>query len=577
MIKMEVEVDLVEHLSDLLASGDTKSVKALLDGESFDLVLEEKASDVIPIASFYLNKDTLREKPSTVKDSVKVLLKCAEKGNPKECLMEFLAQIESLDEIKFRMLLKPIQLTLLRIPDRKAPLMLSVFNAIYFFVNSLEAPTYHHLDKDSKLLLDCDDKYIKIRDIYQLIVSFYTTFVVKICNESVLDKRVKNLKLALIQALLQLLGCPIVYLDLEQHEKGSSPMREIAEQIVTLLLRIQVDPIQLLALVQDKEILTVGEEKLIIKEFSSDRIMFSDLSLSVLFYLIFCENMSPSIPQIYEKLYIFDNSLTLALTLLRYKEPLVLRKGLLLVKETLDKVEYGSVPFAHLGSNSHKEIIEHLSNIVVYDEVEENRKLAAEIIKKHFLVFEPKARFYILYKSGCSKCHPNVVGFLTTMLTNSVQESFSNPAIKEYFSGKRLSDLLSVFCCLKKGAETDLIENQDQIISALNLIIFLTRRDRQNTTGVWTYVPTLSQNFLSPLREGVKLSRAHYELQLKTLSDSPQTKEEFSLRVGGRELDEMSVDKKKAVINSSLTVFDLVEHLLSRAEECLQDKPTFLL
>lgn len=574
---MAVEVDLVEHLSDLLASGDTKSVKALLDGESFDVVLEEKASDVIPIASFYLNKDTLQEKPLTLKYSVKVLLKCAEKGNPKECLMEFLAQIESLDEIKFQMLLKPVQLTLLRIPDRKAPLMLCVFNAIYFFVNSLEAPTYHHLDKDSKLLLDCDDKYIKIRDIYQLIVSFYTPFVDAICNERVSDKRVKYLRLALIQALLQLLGFPIVYLDIEHHEKGSSAMRVVTEKIVTLLLRIQVNPIQLLALVQDKEVLTVDEEKLIIKEFSTDKIMFSDLSLSVFFYLIFCENMSSSIPQIYDTIYIFDNSLKLALTLLRYKEPLVLRKGLLLVEETIDKVELGSVPYAYLESNSHKEVMEHLSNIVVYDEVEENRKLSAELIKKHFLVFEPKARFYILYKSACSERHPNVVGFLTTMLTNSVQETFSNPALKEYFTGKRLSDLLSVFCCLKKGAETDLIENQDQIISALNLIIFLTRRDRLNTTGVWTYVSTLSQNFLSPLREGVKLSRAHYELQLKTLSDSPQTEEEFAVSVGGRELDEMSVDKKKAVISSSLTVFDLVEHLLSRAEECVQDNPTFLL
>uniref|UniRef100_A0A1B6IT67 Glomulin n=1 Tax=Homalodisca liturata TaxID=320908 RepID=A0A1B6IT67_9HEMI len=571
---MAVEVDLVEYLSDLLASGDTRGVKTFINEDTFERVLKERANDVIPIASYYINQAAMQDNLAVFRYSEKVLQKCAEIGNPKECLMEYLAQVESLDVIKFKILLKPIQTTVLRIPNRKSPLMQCVFNMVYTFINSLPLPQFQNLDEKSKLLLDCDDNVQQIRDVYCLIVQFYEPFVNEISDNQNIDKRVK---MVLLQALLHLLGNPLIHVDLEYNERSSSKLSVLASKIVAFILKLKSDPLAFLALVENNELINVDEERVLIKEFSSNEIKFSDLSLSSFFYLVFCEKMCKSFPHVYDKLYVYQNGLKLAKTLLQYKETLVLHKGLLLTQAILETVEIGSVKFSYLNSRTHKEIIELLSNIAVYHEIEENRKLSAELIKKHFCTFDPKGQFYILLNVSKSVQHPNLVGLFTTLVTDSVRNTFTNKELKIYFTGKRLFDLLRIFCLLSKGAETDLVENKDQILSALNLIIFLTRRDRDNSTGVWSYVTDILKIFLDPLREAIDLSRAHYKLQLESLDDPLKTEDgaELSVTVGNQVLDQMSKEDKQTVLNSGLTVFDLMEHLLCRANECIEDRPQF--
>lgn len=564
------EVDWVEHLGDLLSSRDTLAVKSLLADDTFKLVLEERANDVIPIASFYLTQEAEENNPSVFRYAVKLVEKCAELGNPKECLMEFLAQMESLEEVKFHFLLKPLQTAMLRIPEKKAPLMLCAFNNVHSFINSLPLPDYQPTGGDSRLLLDCDENNQRIKDFYHRFVWFYTPFVEEVAGKPVSDLRTKNVKSAVLQALFHLLGKPLVFLDLEHHEKGLSEIRSISSSIVLLITKLQKDPIQLLVLVENKELISIEEEAKVIEEFSSNEFRFSNLSMAVFFYLIFCEGMYSSIPNVYSSQFILKNCLALAVTLLQYKDILVLRKGLLLIQTVLKNTTSGSVSFSQLDSSVDKLLIELLSTIAVYHEVEENRKLAAELIRLHFLAYEPKGKFYLLLNSSSIVAHPNITGFLTTMLTNTVQKIFNHSEFREYFTGKRLLDLLKQFCFLKKGAETDLMENKGQILSALNLVIFLTKRDQENLTGIWNYSSELQEHFLVPLREAVKLSRAHYELQLRTLEESPDAAygPEFDVSVGGQMLSQMSTEEKKSVLGSSLTVFDLMEHLLSRAEEC---------
>uniref|UniRef100_A0A1B6EPX1 Glomulin n=1 Tax=Cuerna arida TaxID=1464854 RepID=A0A1B6EPX1_9HEMI len=569
---MAVEVDLVDHLSDLLARSDTKGVKAFISEDTFERVLKERANDVIPIASYYISEAAMQDNPAVFRYSKKVLQKCAEIGNAKECLMEYLAQVESLDVIKFKIFLNPIQTTVLRIPNRKSPLMQCVFNMVYTFINSLPLPKFQNLDERSKLLLDCDDNVQRISDVYCLIVRFYEPFVNEISENPNKDKRVR---MVLLQALLQLLGNPIIHVDLEYNVRSSSKLSVLASKIVAFILKLQSDPLAFLALVENNELVSTDEERILIKEFSSNEIKFSHLSLSSFFYLIFCENMCESFPHVYNKFYVYQNCLELAKILLQYKETLVLHKGLLLIKAMVEMVETGSVKFSYLNSGTHKEIIELLSNIAVYHEIKENRKLSAELIKKHFYTFEPKGQFYILLNVSKSVQHPNLVGFFITLLTDSVRNTFTNKELEVYFTGKRLFDLLCIFCLLSKGAETDLIENKDQILSALNLVIFLTRRDRDNSTGVWNYVTDILKNFLDPLREAIDLSRAHYKLQLESLDDPLKTEDgaELSVRVGNQVLEQMSKEDKQTVINSGLTAFDLMEHLLCRANECIEDRP----
>lgn len=558
-------------MSELLSNQDILGVKNLLADDSLKHMLEERASLIIPIASFYLTQEAEENNPSVFRYSVKLVEKCGELGNPKECLLEFVAQMESLEEVKFQSLLKPLQTVMLRIPEKKAPLMLCGFNIIYSFINSLPLPEYQPTGGDSRLLLDCDVNNQKIKNFYHQFVWFYTPFVEEVAGIPVSDLRTKNLKLAVIQALFQLLGKPLAFLDLEFHEKCSSELRSITSSIVSLITKLHTDPLQLLEFVQDKGLISVEKEAKTIEEFFSNEFRFSNLAMAVFFYLIFSEGMCSSMPRVYNSHFILKNCLSLALTLLQYKDLLVLRKGLLLAQAVLNHTTPGSVPFTQLNSDIDKRLIELLSNIAVYHDVKENRKLAADLIKLHFLSYEPKGKFYLLLNSSTIVAHPNITGFLTTMLTNTVKETFNHSKFREYFTGKRLLDLLREFCFLKKGAETDLMENKDQILSALNFVIFLTIRDKENLTGIWSYSDQLQENFLVPLREAVTLSRAHYELQLRTLDESPEAEAgpDFDVSVGGMMLAQMSIEEKKTVLGSSLTVFDLIEHLLSRAEECI--------
>ncbi|XP_054286739.1 glomulin isoform X1 [Macrosteles quadrilineatus] len=572
---MEIQVDMMEHLGDLLSSGDVNSIKEMIAEDSFTSFLQEKSSDLIPVLCCYLNEETMLNDQRLFRYVKKIITMCAEIGNSKECFMEFLAQMETLDELKFQNLLQPVQTTILRIPERKAPLMHCVYSVVYSFINTLPVPTDYNLEKEAKAVLECDENVRRIRENYHLIFRFYEPFVAELegkCNDSI---RILNLRSALVQALLHLLGHPLAFSDMEQNEKGPTSLGLLACKIVQAVHKLQSDPVQLLFLVENKELISVEEEKLSMTDFSSNEFKHSDLSVAVFFYLFVCESDKVLIPYTYSRLFIFSNCFTLASILLQFKETLVLRKGLLLAKAAITMVEEGTLPFSHLAFGVHKEVIDHLSTIAVYHNLEENRKLAVELIRKHFSLFEPKAKFYILVRNDSSTKHPQLFGFFASILTSLVRESFSRAELKPYFFGKRLSDLLNIYCSLKNGAETDLLENKDQIIAALNLIIFLSRRDRSNITNVWSYVSVLQENFLKPLREAIDLSRAHFKEEMKTLDDPEKNKtsEELEVTVGNELLGKMSVQEKKEVINSGLTVFDLIEHVLSRANECVEDKP----
>lgn len=572
---MAVEMDIVERLGGLLDCGDIKSVKSIINEDGFGCVVEQRANDLIPTASYFFNQETSDNNPRVFKYAEKIVNMCAEKGNPKECLMEYLAQVESLNDLKFEILLKPIQTVMLRIPDRKAPLMQCVFNICHKYINSLTAPEYHHFDSKSKLLLDFDDNGIKIRHIYELLVGFYEPFVEEASVKSN-DKRVKANRLVVIQAIFHLLGYPLVFLDLEDNIKGTSRFRVLASKILKFIHNLNGDFLSYLTLVEDNYLVTVDDEKKLVKEFSSNEFKLSDLSLSSFFYLVFAENLLPSCFCVYDKLFIVKNCLCLSVTLLRYKERMVLRKGLLLTKATIEKVEPGSLKFSHLSSNAHKEVLTLLSTISIYHDVEEDRKIAVELMRQYFFMFESKAQFYILLNIGTISRHPNIIGFFITILTKTVQNVYTNENLHKYFTGKLLNDLLQIFCSLDKDVETDLIENKEHILSALNLIIFLTKRDRDNFTGVWDYIERVNEQFCLPLKEAIKLSRAHFKLELDKLSEGVVKEDmpEFSVTVGVEELSTMSLEEKKNVINSGLTVFDLIEHVLIRTIESFAAKPT---
>jgi hypothetical protein len=96
---------------------------------------------------------------------------------------------------------------------------------------------------------------------------------------------------------------------------------------------------------------------------------------------------------------------------------------------------------------------------------------------------------------------------------------------------------------------------------------------------MWDYVGILEKCLLEPLREGIKLSRAHYKLKLRDLETEKKNavvsnggltrKSDVTVIVGGQLLPSLPHENKVALIMSALNAFDLMESLLSRVNECV--------
>ena len=105
---------------------------------------------------------------------------------------------------------------------------------------------------------------------------------------------------------------------------------------------------------------------------------------------------------------------------------------------------------------------------------------------------------------------------------------------------------------------TDLIEISDELIAQINLAYFVLCRHPASLTQVdvnlWT----------QQIQEGLKLSKAHWELELKNvntpkLQNSSTNEPEFSLTVGEMELPEMGAENKKNTILSALNTLDVIQ------------------
>lgn len=113
----------------------------------------------------------------------------------------------------------------------------------------------------------------------------------------------------------------------------------------------------------------------------------------------------------------------------------------------------------------------------------------------------------------------------------------------------------------------------DQIIASLNLLRFLAIRDNENITEIWDHFKVLEKTYFNHLRKGLDLSRAHYELKIKEIKEESKGKKnntQISIMVGGQNLNEMPTNEKLKVLESSLTVFDMIESLLTRLLECIE-------
>ncbi|GFG29341.1 hypothetical protein Cfor_10207 [Coptotermes formosanus] len=591
--------EFISSLSSCLADGRRRDALSIIYNPKYDQCFKDKSWDIIPFVSNFLIQETVDNSPEVFECCETLLREVAKKANPQEALFEFLEQAESLEnDVKFLAMIKPLKTVLFELPNRRRQSLEWCLNVIHSHVTSLPVPRNYRLEGEERKLLDSDPDVRRITKIYNGIVPFYEPFVIAVSLRQPaylvlgqpVDYEIKLQRDMLVRFILQLLSQSLAFLDLEYHGKSRSAIWFVAEELLRFLAYLVGDLMIFLEHAERREAEGRVKRKNNCTTLNGDEDMLSSedripvVSYAVLYYLVLAERMQlKEVPCVYSPLYIFQRCLYLIVLLMKYSQELVIHKGLLLANAVLGMLSDGSVPCDVLESPTHKEFVEALSKVMIYCQVEDFRKSAVFVLRSYLFKFDVKGQYLLMSNLATTINHAGILGYLTMLLKDMIVSTLNSTVMPPYFRGKVLYDLISKYCSLEHGAETDLVENVDQIISALNLIRFLALRDRENRTGMWDYVEFLKKALLEPLREGIKLSRAHYKLKLKDLEEEKKVamndkglsnKSDVIITVGGQQLPNLPHENKVAVIMSALNAFDLMESLLIRVNECIDNGPS---
>lgn len=538
-----------------LRDGKTDYATRLFKQDKYLEEVKNNSWDLIPVITEHLTEAVRCTNPELFKCCKHLLTLISESSNSEEALLQFVSEIEEAKEnAKFIALLEPLYKVICRIPSKKINSLAWSFNAIQTYLVQCNLPDYENLEGKERLLVDNSEVVSNITRLYMEVIIFYSKFISAFQNDA--DKDVWYV---LRKFLIQLLGTPLCYLNMELVGNIKTDGRVIAEDIVEKVFKTMADPFVLTEMRHERE---------------HDELVKPDtLSTANLFYLIYYERVCLQIvPKIYSSSYIFESSLFLLCSMLKTNNNILSEKALKLAQSVFASAKGNNLSYMLLDCDDHSEFCITLSNVIVYNQSEPIRKMALQILNNYIKAFEIKGVYLIISNLINELTHSGLKGYLITFYKDVLGKEFQHNEedMSEYFKGSKLFSMLRKFCHLNEKEETNLMENSDQIVSSLNLLRYLALRDKNNTTQFWDFSKTLWDIYLEPLRKGIELSRAHYELEIENINKAQTT--EVSVTVHGKGVARMEKEEKLNVLNSTLTAFDVMHSLLSRVIELLESK-----
>lgn len=554
---------------------------------------------------------------------------------PKEALISLLEQAEMFvhyESNKFASLLAPLQHVMLNLPKKREhsfSWVLSILNSHIKSQHKFPAKFKTKLLRGREAIVLEEDS--KIKDtllLYKQFCNFYEPFVRQFWIErtAAFTSKDKDAILSIHRQqdilrdhLVQLLGDPLLQFDL--HWENSPPEtakgdpasdppvgksiiktdpRLISERLMGFLRIIDQYPNYYLewsqrklfmerAVIKNKPIYTGDDDES--DDADSDDCVVDFSSVVNYYYLIFVEGMNKDIiPSVLSPSYVFTSVVRLMHPILSDDKagPMSLLKCFALAQSLLnnidEKVRDIRLNSELLETTDITEFIESVAYHTVYSEEQAVRKEGLQVLRGTMWKFEPKGRHdFILFIFNRIE-HDGIKGYVISQLKDCIREAVDkkNVEMEEFFTGKILTKLLKLTCFLKNGVTTDLMENKEQIICALNLVVYIAIRDRgTNLTGFTELLGEIRSKLLEPLYKGLELSRAHYQLKLKELNDpkavEEQLKEHQSLSENmdvvlnddmiTPESIRISINEQKQAVNTALGVFDMMNGVLARVNE----------
>ena len=520
--------------------------------------LEDVSWDLASLFCEYLAKNDPNKDNDLIEFAYKAsMYLCELFGNPKELFLIYIESGEDYftNESKFIILVDILQILLLRLPPKLVHYSLEMaLNQFNKYMKKLQTPL-----EDSNW-----ESFIRVTNRY---IDFLSIFVNKELEEPI----TMNLRTMLTNTLVNLINDPFSKLNLESENLTFTKINldlkqsDSLKRVFCLINKLNKN---VLSLTLDLENLPNDDTSI-----KPDKI-----AISLLVYLILTKDfdLSPTaspayLPMVYNSFYLMNILYPMLSRLFSPTVQNLVPRALCTLNCLLSKIEDFSLKHEILELNAVTNYIQLLFRVVVYSDLELNRKNGVETLKTYFHKLNRSGRFwfinYFLLSNEQDETLNNFVSsYLIYLFKEEVNESLNTEDgfyLAETFNFKRL---FTLSIRLKKGG--DIVRVSSRIIGALNMIRFVILRDKEDKTGVYKLL--LNLDFLADLKKIITDTKSHYQFEAKNTKENPKTESSQQLEVttaSNETIKEPSVEEKLKSIDSALQTLDLIESLRSRCRE----------
>lgn len=576
-------MDFLNRLESLIKSDKIEEARIFYESEEFTVQKSIIYWELASLFCTYLNKqcDKLCDELGLFIEKASIEL-VSKYGNAKELLLVYLehADLFKNNDKHFHLFIQLMQIVLLRIEEISLKSLYfsleMTTNAIHTQISKLEIPLNMYLENNELLLFDNDPRVDRVVKVSELYVEFLNVFL-----EKALKSGDESLSLLLTTSFINLLHEPFLNLNLEKQSNAD----------------VDTDSIKLAKLIY-KSICKLNKNSfdLILR---LKRLNIKSLSLSVFIYLSFGEKygfIESTLPQVYDDLYLFELFEANICDLICCDYQFSIEKGIKLAAYFFERIQINyqveSISISRLlECKCYFHLTENLFKQITYSSKINDlmRKKLTKMFLLFFKCFSREARFQLLLHYMNIYLNDEVMNnYLTAYLIYLFKEELAdclnasdkvqNTSIFKPHA-KIIQKIYTIVFKLRKAVKTDLINECNRIISSLNLLRFLIIRDKKsNYSGIIAFIKK-EKTFLSDLEKAIKLSKAHYQFEIKNIKENinePPPNLDF-------EINNLSDNKKFSSLNmvptnqqridilkSSIQTFELIESLRVRVLELLK-------
>ncbi|KFM59494.1 Glomulin, partial [Stegodyphus mimosarum] len=563
-------------ITNLLKEKKFEKVLELLKNPENDNEVTNNVWNLVSNICSTLKTNGLVQEESDVILCKKLLLHLVDRGNPKEIIIALMEEADSFkDHSYFCLLLDPLQRVLKKVPGKRGKSLEWVLSTLNAHIQTLPLPEDLDLQGDEKLLLDADSSVIDTNYVLENYYLFLEPFVDEVSHETLSKKehyfidRVAHQQEILQKHILKLFYHPFLFHDLyvESEFRPKSTIRILCEKYVKCSLKITRNVIKLFSYdrISTKTHDSTQDEQ--------DVDQIPKLAFANLAYLLFVENFALDFqPFVYSHQYEFIKHMEYVIILLSRKENLVLFKGLKLAQSFIDKLMEFELSYDYTELEISTRFPIALLNVAIYCQIETHRKTSVNLFLSYISKCDWKSRYHLIMQVITTINHSGVQGLVINLCKNYVHETLTGNVDGDYFVGRNLNLIMRNVFTLSNGVETDILENCDKIVTALNFLRYLLLKDQKNLcqTGVWDMIDLIKENFIHPLGTGLDLSRAHYKQVAKDADEAKKQKSvNTTVSVNSEVLPNIPLNFQKEVFEKALVTFDMIESILSRVKELI--------